>query len=116
MSFSSVSFYVFMFAVFFIYWGIPHKFRYILLALANLIFYLSFGVKFLPILIAEIIIAYFGARVLEKKKDKKGDKKASKKAQGVKREAKKEAKVKKSKGAGDVKNTVRKAMNSNKSV
>ena len=70
MSFSSVSFYVFMFAVFFIYWGIPHKFRYILLALANLIFYLSFGVKFLPVLIAEIIIAYFGARVLEKKKDK----------------------------------------------
>ena len=70
MSFSSVSFYVFMFAVFFIYWGIPHKFRYILLALANLIFYLSFGVKFLPVLIAEIIIAYFGARVLEKKRDK----------------------------------------------
>ena len=52
----------------------------------------------------------------EKKKDKKGDKKASKKAQGVKREAKKEAKVKKSKGVGDVKNTVRKVMNSNKSV
>ena len=70
MSFSSVSFYVFMFAVFFIYWGIPQKFRYILLALANLIFYLSFGVKFLPVLIAEIIIAYLGARVLEKKKDK----------------------------------------------
>lgn len=70
MSFSSVSFYVFMFAVFFIYWGIPHKFRYILVAIANLIFYLSFGIKFLPVLLAEIIIAYFGARVLEKNKNK----------------------------------------------
>ena len=70
MSFSSVSFYVFMFAVFFIYWGIPHKFRYILVAIANLIFYLSFGAMFLPVLLAEIIIAYFGARVLEKNKNK----------------------------------------------
>lgn len=70
MSFSSVSFYVFMFAVFFIYWGIPHKFRYILVAIANLIFYLSFGVRFLPVLLAEIIIAYFGARVLENKRNK----------------------------------------------
>ena len=70
MSFSSVSFYVFMFAVFFIYWGIPHKFRYILVAIANLIFYLSFGARFLPVLLAEIIIAYFGARVLEKNKNK----------------------------------------------
>lgn len=70
MSFSSVSFYVFMFAVFFIYWGIPHKFRYILVAIANLIFYLSFGARFLPVLLAEIIIAYFGARVLEKNKSK----------------------------------------------
>lgn len=52
----------------------------------------------------------------DKKKDKKNEKKSSKKAQSVKRDVKKEAKVKKSKGEGDVKNTVRKAMNSNKSV
>lgn len=52
----------------------------------------------------------------DKKKDKKSEKKTSKKAQSVKRDVKKEAKVKKSKGAGDVKSTTRKAMNSNKSV
>ena len=66
--------------------------------------------------VVQFSLVYHKDLTFEKKKDKKGDKKASKKAQGVKREAKKEAKVKKSKGVGDVKNTVRKAMNSNKSV
>ena len=65
MSFSSVSFFVFMIAVFLIYWGIPHKFRYILLIFANLVFYGSFGVTCLPILIGETVIAYASGRILE---------------------------------------------------
>lgn len=58
MSFSSVSFIVFMIAVFLIYWGIPHKFRYILIIAANLIFYGSFGSECIPVLIAEALVAY----------------------------------------------------------
>ena len=58
MSFSSVSFIVFMIAVFLIYWGIPHKFRYIVLIFANLLFYGSFSPRCVPILLIEAIIAY----------------------------------------------------------
>lgn len=65
MSFSSVSFFVFMIAVFLIYWGIPHKFRYLLLICANLCFYCSFGAKYLLVLFAEVIVAYVFAKPLD---------------------------------------------------
>lgn len=68
MSFSSVSFFVFMIAVFLIYWGIPHKFRYILLICANLVFYGSFGAKYITVLLLEIIVAYLAARLIEDRK------------------------------------------------
>ena len=70
MSFSSVSFFVFMIAVFLIYWGIPHKFRYLLLICANLAFYGSFGAKYIPVLLGEVIAAYLFAIVIEDAKDK----------------------------------------------
>ena len=66
MSFSSVSFIVFLIAVFLIYWEIPHKFRYILLICANVLFYSCFGLTCLPILIAEALMAYLFAKVLER--------------------------------------------------
>lgn len=70
MSFSSVSFIVFMIAVFLIYWGIPHKFRYILILAANLIFYGSFGVECIPVLIAETVITYIFGITLDRNKKK----------------------------------------------
>jgi len=70
MSFTSVSFVVFIIAVFLIYWGIPHKFRYILLICANLIFYGSFGIKCMPVLIAEAILAYLFGLLVENRKQK----------------------------------------------
>ena len=69
MSFSSVSFILFMIAVFLIYWGIPHKFRYILLICANLTFYVSFGLEQLVVLICMITAAYGLALLIEKKED-----------------------------------------------
>ncbi|MDO4187747.1 MAG: MBOAT family O-acyltransferase [Lachnospiraceae bacterium] len=71
MSFSSVSFFVFMIAVFLIYWGIPHKFKYMLLICANIAFYGSFGVKFIPVLLVEVIIAFVLAIAIENKKAEK---------------------------------------------
>ena len=70
MSFSSVSFVVFMIAVFLIYWGIPYKFRYILLICANLIFYGSFGAKCMPVLIGEAVLAYVFGLLLDNKPQK----------------------------------------------
>ena len=67
MSFSSVSFIVFMIAVFLIYWGIPHKFRYILLIFANLAFYVSFGLDQLVVLICMVTAAYALALFIENK-------------------------------------------------
>ena len=66
MSFSSVSFFVFMIAVFLIYWGIPHKFRYVLLICANIAFYSSFGAKYLLVLLFEALISYALALYLVK--------------------------------------------------
>ena len=71
MSFSSVSFILFMIAVFLMYWGIPHKFRYILLICANLVFYASFGQEQLVVLICMITGAY-GLSLLIEKKDGEG--------------------------------------------
>lgn len=67
MSFSSVSFFVFMIAVFLVYWGIPHKFRYYFLAAANIIFYASFGAESLTVLICIVTAAYALALFIEKK-------------------------------------------------
>ena len=67
MSFSSVSFFVFMIAVFLVYWGIPHKFRYYFLAAANIMFYASFGAESLTVLICIVTAAYALALFIEKK-------------------------------------------------
>lgn len=58
MLFSSVLFVVFIMAVFLIYWGIPHKFRYPFILLANIVFYASFGTRSISILICVILAAY----------------------------------------------------------
>lgn len=48
-----------MIAVFLIYWGIPHKFRWVLLLIANGFFYTCFDVKYLFVLLFIIIVSYF---------------------------------------------------------
>ena len=67
MSFSSVSFFVFMIAVFLIYWGIPHKFRYILLICANIMFYASFGLDQIVVLVCMTTMAYALALFIDNK-------------------------------------------------
>lgn len=71
MSFTSVSFLAFIIAVFLLYWGIPHKFRYILILFANIIFYGSFSVKIVPLLVIEAVIVYAFGLLFEKEGNRK---------------------------------------------
>ena len=65
MTFTSISFLMFLFAVFLIYWGIPHKFRYILLICANILFCFSFGAKALIVLLFVSTTSYVAGRLCE---------------------------------------------------
>lgn len=67
MSFGSVGFLLFMIAVFLIYWGIPHKYRWVLLLIANGVFYICFDLRYLLVLLYIIIISYAAAGLIENK-------------------------------------------------
>lgn len=66
MSFGSIGFLLFIIAVFLIYWGVPHKFRWVLLLIANTFFYVCFDVRYLFVLYGVIIVSYFTALFLDK--------------------------------------------------
>lgn len=66
MSFGSVGFLLFMMAVFLIYWGVPHKFRWVLLLIANAFFYLCFDIRYLFVLLYVIAISYFAGIYINK--------------------------------------------------
>lgn len=68
MSFGSIGFLLFMIAVFLIYWGIPHKFRWVVLLAANIFFYGCFDLRFLLILLLISAISYIFGLNSDKKK------------------------------------------------
>ncbi len=71
MLFSTLSFAVFMTIVFLVYWLLPHKFRWIVLLLANTYFYLSFDIKYLLVLGVTMTASYFVAIAMEKSSEAK---------------------------------------------
>ena len=75
MIFSTLEFAIFMTAVFLIYWGIPQRFRYIVLLAANLYFYAFYDVKYLLVLFVTTVISYFIAAAIEKESGNDGKKK-----------------------------------------
>lgn len=66
MLFNSISFAVFMTAVFLIYWNIPPKYRYLAVLAADCYFYLGFGFKNFILLCVVCIVTYTGAIFMEK--------------------------------------------------
>ena len=66
MLFNSLSFAVFMTAVFLIYWNIPPRYRYLVLLAANCYFYLGFGVRNFVLLCVVCAATYTGALFMEK--------------------------------------------------
>ena len=59
MSFSSVSFLIFMVAVFIIYWILPQKYRWVALLAANVVFYASYEARFLLLILFVTLVSYF---------------------------------------------------------
>lgn len=71
MSFGSIGFLLFMIAVFLVYWGMPQKFikyRWVLLLLANTVFYICFDLRYLFVLLYIIIISYIVGLYVDKSK------------------------------------------------
>ena len=66
MLFNSLSFAVFMTAVFLIYWNIPAGYRYLVVLAANCYFYLGFGVRNFILLCIVCAATYLGAIFMEK--------------------------------------------------
>lgn len=66
MLFNSFEFLIFFPTVTFLYFALPHKFRWILLLLASCIFYMAFIPAYIVILAVTILIDYFAAIKIEK--------------------------------------------------
>lgn len=71
MSFISLSFLIFFAFVTFLYFALPHKWRWLLLLIASCIFYLSFIPVYIFLLFFLIVIDYFAAIFISKSKGKK---------------------------------------------
>lgn len=74
MLFNSLAFVVFLPIVFILYWGLPHKYRWVLLLVASYYFYMSWNAKYVVAILFTTIISYFAGRLiekLEKKREKK---------------------------------------------
>lgn len=61
MTFTSVGFLAFFAAVLIIYYFVPKKYAWIPLFVSSLLFYISWGVTFLPLLLGTIVLSYFAA-------------------------------------------------------
>ncbi len=70
MSFYSISFLIFMVAVFLFYRILPHPYRWVALLAANALFYASFEARFLLLLLLLMAGSYFGALLIEKHREK----------------------------------------------
>ena len=72
MLFTSISFlYYFLPVVIILYFAVPKKAKNVILLIASLIFYFYGEPKYIFLMLAEIIIAYFGAILIDKYKSKK---------------------------------------------
>ena len=65
MLFNSFSYALFLPVVFFIYWGIPHKFRWLLLLASSYYFYMSWNVKYVILIFFTTAISFFAAILIE---------------------------------------------------
>lgn len=74
MLFNSFGFAIFLAIVFILYWGLPHKYRWILMLIASYYFYMSWNAKYVVIILFTTIISYLAAIFLERQnsREKKG--------------------------------------------
>lgn len=72
MSFSSISFLIFMIVVFILYWLIPSRLRWALLLASNVFFYACYEARFLLLIFFMTVVSYLAAIFIEDKR-KPGD-------------------------------------------
>lgn len=70
MLFNSLAFGIFLPIVFALYWLTPQKYRYFVVLLSSIWFYLGFGLTFFIILLIVILVTYLGAIAIERAKEK----------------------------------------------
>ena len=70
MQFISVHFLIFLFLSFFIYFGIKKEYRYLILLVANYVFFGWNNLYSVPALLLATVLTYIGGLVLQKKKSK----------------------------------------------
>jgi len=74
--FNSIKFGIFLPIVFFAYWIVPKKFRWLVILISSYYFYMSWDVKYVTLILFTTIISYICAIIL-KRTDKKSIKKCS---------------------------------------
>lgn len=70
MLFNSLAFAVFLPIVFFVYWALPQKYRWIVLLVSSYYFYMSWNVKYVVLILFTTGVSYAGAVLIEKFKRK----------------------------------------------
>lgn len=71
MLFNSFTFAIFLPIVFFIYWAIPHKWRWIVLFVSSYYFYMSWNVKYVVLILFTTFISYACALGLERAEEQR---------------------------------------------
>ena len=71
MNFNSLAFIIFLIVVVFLYWIIPHKYRYILLLIASYIFYMCWNYKLIILIVSTTLLTYISGLLIEKTNNKK---------------------------------------------
>lgn len=66
MLFNSLAFAIFLPIVFFLYWALPQKYRWILLLISSYYFYMSWNVKYVMLILFTTAVSYASAIFMEK--------------------------------------------------
>lgn len=66
MTFTDFSFFIFLPVVFFLHWLIPHRFRWFLLLVSSLYFYMSWNAKYIVLILFTMVVSYVCGILLER--------------------------------------------------
>lgn len=71
MTFTDFSFFIFLPVVFFLHWLIPHRFRWVLLLVSSLYFYMSWNAKYIVLILFTMAVSYVCGILLERETNPK---------------------------------------------
>ena len=74
MNFNSFGYAIFLPIVFFLYWGLPHRYRWGLLLVASYYFYMSWNPQYIVLIFGTTVVSYLAALLVERCKSTRGKK------------------------------------------